>query len=263
MSALEVSEMSVGNVASDASVEPAKNGAAELLAQSGGVQKPSELLNGEPSFSPEKEGASVQKVDPFLNEQARVKKRGVDAPREVHGALAVAPPPEAPTIPALVPLGTGGRPKVLTPELVEKLYMLLSVGFSRRQAAAYLGISAGTICTAAGKNPEFAAELRRAEELTALQSEMTLMSAARQNWRAAAWYLTYKAKNPPPLSEEEKEERHQARLADERRNAELRTLDWVNMDASMRAVSKAASAASVAEAMEGFVSKRTKKTKAK
>jgi hypothetical protein len=134
--------------------------------------------------------------------------------------------PATPAIPALVPLGTGGRPKVLTPDLVEKLYMLLSVGFSRRQASAYLGLSPSAIPTAAARNPEFAAELKRAEELTALSSEMTIMAAARKNWKAAAWYLTFKAKNPPPPSEEEKEERHQERLADERRSA-AETEEWI------------------------------------
>jgi hypothetical protein len=261
MSALEVSEMLVGNVVDNESVKDSNNGSENPLAQPGGVQKPSQLLNGEASFSSEKEGASVQKLDTFLNEQARVK--GAETPREVKNVLAVLPPAETPVLPALVPLGTGGRPKILTPELIEKLYMLLSVGFSRRQAAAYLGISPGTICTAAGKNPEFAAELRRAEELTALQSEMTLMSAARQNWKAAAWYLTYKAKNPPPLSEEEKEERHQARLADARRSTELRTVDMLGMEASFRAARHASSAADRESANEWLAPKRTTKRKAK
>jgi hypothetical protein len=168
-------------------------------------------------------------------------------------------------MPALVPLGTIGRPKVLTPEMIEKLYMLLSVGFSRRQAAAYLGISPGTICTAAGKNPEFAAELRRAEELTALQSEMTLMAAARQNWRAAAWYLSFKAKNPPSLSEEEKEERHQVRLADERRDAELRTAQLTSLGASLRAASDQTGRASASDNLSDLLAraKRTSKGKAK
>ncbi|WP_425615404.1 hypothetical protein NA78x_005322 [Anatilimnocola sp. NA78] len=78
----------------------------------------------------------------------------------------------------------------------------------------------------ANRQPEFAEELRRAEEMNVLQTEMTLMAAARKNWRAAAWYLQFKAKNPPPMTEEEKEERHQEQLADQRRSAEL-TADWV------------------------------------
>jgi hypothetical protein len=192
-------------------------------------------LNREALNSSGKDVGSVQKLEPFLNEQAGVKNGAADSPRELVNVLESAGEVPAASLPALVPIGMVGRPRVLTPELTEKLYMLLSVGFSRRQAASYLGISHGTISNVARENPEFAAELRRAEELTALQSEMTIMAAARKNWKAAAWYLTFKAKNPPALSEEEKAEKHQARLAEERRSAEA-SRAW--MDA-MRAPSSA------------------------
>lgn len=149
-------------------------------------------------------------------------------------------------IPAVLPAGAPigkrtGRPRVLTPELEEKVCMLLSVGFSRRQAAAYLGIDSTTITHAAARDAELAAELGRAEQLCDLQPEMALMAEARKNWRAAAWYLAFRAKHPRPLTEAEKEERHQARLADERRSAEeMRTF----LDEARRPGGEAGGAAS-------------------
>jgi hypothetical protein len=113
-----------------------------------------------------------------------------------------------------------GRPRAFTPELEEKVCMLLALGFSRRQAAAYLGIDSTTITHAAARDAELAAEFSRAEQLCDLQPEMALMAEARKNWRAAAWYLQFRAKHPRPITEAEKEEQHQARLAEDRRNAE-------------------------------------------
>ena len=200
------------------------------LPQAGGCEKPGELFTGDVSFSPENTQASGEKLEGKFIKRVESEVEG----RELAELGPFTPSTDkrddrealARLIPAPAPLGQGGRPKVLTPEVTEKLFLLLAVGFSRSQAAAYLGIDRTTITHAAAKDPEFAAELRRAQELTSLQSEMTLMAAARKNWRAAAWYLQFKAKNPPPLTEEEKEERHQAQLADQRRSAEL-TAEWV------------------------------------
>ncbi|WP_425616275.1 hypothetical protein NA78x_006218 [Anatilimnocola sp. NA78] len=125
-------------------------------------------------------------------------------------------------LPEQAPLVKGGRPTVMTAAMVERLFLLLSVGFSRRQAAEYLKIAPTTITNLAKRDEDLAAELLRAEELGRLQPELTLMAKARRNWRAAAWYMKFKLKNPTPLSEEEQEERHQAELAVLRRKAELK-----------------------------------------
>lgn len=115
----------------------------------------------------------------------------------------------------------GGRPSLFTDELVEKLCLMLSLGFSRNQAAAYLKIDKSSISRAAARDPELAAELSRAEDLRGLQPQITWLAEAQKNWKAAAKYLEFREKHPLPPSEEEKEERHQAELAERRRRAEL------------------------------------------
>lgn len=136
----------------------------------------------------------------------------------------------------------------MTSALLEQICLLLSIGFSRRQAAAYLGISPGSITNAVSRDPALGDELRQAEELQALQPELTIMAEARRNWRAAAWYLNFKSKQKQNVtdfdrSEEEKEQRHQAKLADQRREAELTRQDLLNMGASIRAAEEADRAA--------------------
>jgi hypothetical protein len=114
-----------------------------------------------------------------------------------------------------------GRPSLFTDALVEKLCLMLSLGFSRNQAAAYLKIDKSSISRAAARDPDLAAELARAEELSDLQPQITLMAEAQKNWRAAAWYLEFRQRHPLLLSEEGKEAQHQAELAERRRTAEL------------------------------------------
>jgi hypothetical protein len=112
-----------------------------------------------------------------------------------------------------------GRPAAITPALQDRICTLLSVGFSRRQAAAYVEIDQSTISRTAKRDPEFAACLKRAEEKASLQPMLTVISEAQKNWRAAAWLLQYKARQPVVLSEEEKQELHEQRLVDARRRA--------------------------------------------
>jgi len=126
-----------------------------------------------------------------------------------------------PGMPAPAPLARGGRPSVFTPQLKEQLCLLLSVGLSRRQAAAYLDIDHSTISHAAGRDEDFARGLKRAEELSTAQPLMNLIAAGRKNWRAAAWFLNHKVKYPAALSEEEKDEQQQRKLADMRRTNEF------------------------------------------
>lgn len=127
-------------------------------------------------------------------------------------------------------LTKAGRPTVVTPEIAEQLCLLMAVGFSRRQAAAYLGISPTAITNAATRDPELAMELARAEQLADLQPELTLMAKSRKNWRAAAWYLEHKRKHPRPLSREEKEEKHQERIEARRRKMEVNQAGYAAAD---------------------------------
>ncbi len=128
--------------------------------------------------------------------------------------VAVALPPEA-------PINLRGRPATLTPERLEQLCQLLSLGFSRAQAAAYLGVDRSTVTKAANRDPELKAALQRAEEVSDLQPQLTVIAEARKNWRAAAWLLQFKAKHHPRKpTEADEEEAHQKRLKDIRRNFE-------------------------------------------
>lgn len=186
----------------------------------GGAPKVVEFRRAEDANSPETAVGGAPKVAEFRREYGELG----SATSEL--AISNVPAAEHVDTRALVlgvgrpaPPGKLGRPITVTPAVAEQVCMLISIGFSRRQAAAYLGLSTQAIARAMERDPDFGRELQRAQELSSLQPELTLMAEARKNWRAAAWYLTFKAKNPPPPSEEEKEARHQAKLADERRTA--------------------------------------------
>ena len=124
-------------------------------------------------------------------------------------------------LPPQTKLGRPGRKPVVTAEVAEQICLLLSIGFSRRQVAAYLGIAPTSITNAVARDPALGEEFRQAEELQGMHPELTILAEARRNWRAAAWYLKYKGNKPRRLTEEEKEERHQEELADLRRKAEI------------------------------------------
>jgi hypothetical protein len=102
--------------------------------------------------------------------------------------------------------------------------MLLALGFSRNQAAAYLKIDGSSITRACARDKGLADELLRAERMSEMQPHLTVMAEAQKNWRAAAWFLAHRTKHPlppPPMTEEEKEAQHQIDLADRRRKDEL------------------------------------------
>ncbi len=214
--------------------------------QSGGVQQLAPLLDSDSCISREILATSVQqstsKVDNLAETggafgcgQQLVTYASQRAARQHSAAELLDLPPQT-------KLGRPGRKPVVTPELAEQLCMLLSIGFSRRQAAAYLGISPMSITNAVTRDPALGEELRQAEELQTLQPELTIMAEARRNWRAAAWYLNFKAKQPrsaAEISEAEKEELHQARLADQRRESELLRQSMLNMHAGINAAQEA------------------------
>ena len=84
---------------------------------------------------------------------------------------------------------------VRTPALDEKkkleILAILSVGCSRRTAAEYVGCAPSTINRTAGRDPEFAERLRRAEhqQEMALLKQLQQAATKEQYWRAAAWIL--------------------------------------------------------------------------
>jgi hypothetical protein len=109
-----------------------------------------------------------------------------------------------PELPGLVPMGRGGRPTVMTPAIKEQLCLLLSLGLSRRQAAAYLDISHTTIGRLAESDPDFARGLERAEDLKVAEALLFVAAESRRNWRAAAWLIERAPKLRAPKTPEER-----------------------------------------------------------
>ena len=71
----------------------------------------------------------------------------------------------------------------------ERICTLLSVGVSRRQAAAYVGCHHATITRSARRDAEFAAGLREAEAYSEVEPLSRIVNAGKRSWRAAAWLL--------------------------------------------------------------------------
>ncbi|MGI8980126.1 MAG: hypothetical protein ACR2FY_12955 [Pirellulaceae bacterium] len=191
-----------------------------------GVEKPGGIfsLGGAPipGLAAEKPGGF------FSGPPSGEEEAGDGVGRSFRGENPSRPPTEEPEellqrLSAPVPWKRGGRPTVLTPEVREQVCKLLSVGLSRRQVGAYLNIDPTTITHAATRDEEFARELQRAEELTAVPAMVSLVAASRKNWRAALTLLNRKP-NPATMSVEEKKQRHQERLEQVRRKSEIARL---------------------------------------
>ena len=124
--------------------------------------------------------------------------------------------------------------RVLTPELLEDFFLLLSVGLSRRQAAARLGLEHSTISHAAANDEELAGLLRRAEDMAGGEPILCLIAASRKNWRAALSLIQFKRQNPPKLDKEEKDQRMREKLEDTRREMEYRQqVDFLDLVAQI------------------------------
>ncbi|RMF99477.1 MAG: hypothetical protein D6741_08460 [Planctomycetota bacterium] len=72
-----------------------------------------------------------------------------------------------------------------------EILAIVGVGCSRRTAAKYVGCAPSTISRTARRDPQFAAELRKAETKAQIMFMRNIAAAARkeQYWRAAAWAL--------------------------------------------------------------------------
>jgi len=90
---------------------------------------------------------------------------------------------------------TGPRP-FLDAMKKREIVAIVSVGCSRRLAAAYVGGHPSTIYETALRDPEFADRLRQAECRLEIDNLRSIQEAGKkaQYWRAAAWVL--ERKNP-------------------------------------------------------------------
>lgn len=84
-----------------------------------------------------------------------------------------------------------GRPPLLDHVKKREILAILAMGCSRRTAACYVGCSPKTIQNTADRDPDFAAQLRRAEHASEIEYLQRIRNAAKkeQYWRAAAWAL--------------------------------------------------------------------------
>ena len=112
-----------------------------------------------------------------------------------------------------------GRPSIVDEPLKEQICLLLSLGLSRRQAAAYSNTTHVTIANAIQREPEFAERVDRAEQMSVAKPILTIADLSRKNWRAAVWLLT---RNERRLvkDDEELEQEHSAMLQQSRETAE-------------------------------------------
>ena len=194
--------------------------AGELVAQ-GGVAKLEDFRNTSTPVFPV---GRVAKIEEFRNDDAK-NETGVQVAGELVDRAASGgrdrDENQLSRLPQPVLAAGRGRPKAVTPQLQEQLCLLLSVGLSRRQAAAYLGIDHTTVSHTAARDGEFSGDLKRAEEIAAGRPMLSIFAASSRNWRAAVWLVEHMRRNPPALTPEEKAERHKESLEDARRQGEL------------------------------------------
>ncbi len=105
----------------------------------------------------------------------------------------------------------GTRPYALDQGKKREILAILSMGCSRRAAARYVGCSPTTIANTAQRDPEFAAQVERAESKAEIGYMKNIQKAAgkEQYWRAAAWALErkypdqYALRSPDAIPREE------------------------------------------------------------
>jgi len=87
-----------------------------------------------------------------------------------------------------------GRKPILDEIKKAQIIAILSVGCSRRTAAAFVGCAPGTVRNTADRDEDFAKQLREAENKHEFNYLKSIRKAATQEkyWRAAAWVLERK-----------------------------------------------------------------------
>lgn len=229
----------------------------------GGVHSENELPDGKPCFSREIVGNSSPSLPTLVDNLDANDRIPRGSPSTLTTTSDVESRPSTPAeilnLPAQARLGNVYRRTVVDDNLFEKICLLLSFGYSNRQAAGYLGISPTTITNIAKRCPELAADFQQARDRKHMVPELTILAEASKNWRAAAWYLTHLAKNPRRLTEEEKEEQHQERLADQRRQAEISQQGMRDLAAQTRVFSEEQRKARDAERFGDVTARRKRK----
>lgn len=87
-----------------------------------------------------------------------------------------------------------GRPTVMTPEILDKLRYVFSIGGTRKEAYTYAQIGESTFYEYLQDNPNFAEEIERLIQDPILKAKKTVYDSL-ENVRDAQWYLERKAKD--------------------------------------------------------------------
>jgi hypothetical protein len=138
--------------------------------------------------------------------------QGAGANGEARGELMATTPSKGENGEKMVEVSTAspeparrGRPTVMDEEVKRQVCLLLSVGLSRRQAAAYVDIVHTTIANAIERDEEFAARVERAEQMSVIKPLLTIATASRKNWHAAAWLAERNERRLKPTKEESRQ----------------------------------------------------------
>ncbi len=84
-----------------------------------------------------------------------------------------------------------GRPGALDAARKQRICILLKIGYTRSLAAAELGIARSTITRNMQRDPDFQCQVLQAEELYERLPLLTIMQAAKTDWRAAVWLMKH------------------------------------------------------------------------
>lgn len=88
----------------------------------------------------------------------------------------------------------GGRPKIITGEVLQKLEQGFMKGLSDRQACLYADISPGTLYNYQKENPEFLERKELLKENIKMRAKLTIAAAIeRGDLKLSQWYLKNKA----------------------------------------------------------------------
>jgi hypothetical protein len=86
------------------------------------------------------------------------------------------------------------RPTVMTPETLDKLRYVFSIGGSKKEAAIYAKISESTLFDYIKDNPEFSEEIEALIQEPILKAKYTIVESLK-DVKDAQWYLERKLKS--------------------------------------------------------------------
>jgi hypothetical protein len=132
-------------------------------------------------------------------------------------AESVAEPGDEPTGPDKA-APAAARRRLLGDDAKRILVSAISRGYTRREAAAFVGCHPRTIARERKRDPEFASALAKAVRLLGCEAKDMIAKSARTNWRAAAFLLKHM------LVLEDRAERNAEKARQEKRRRKLAKL---------------------------------------